>query len=1070
MLSPARMISGAIVWTWLLCFGALLVAQVTTATISGNVSDQSGAVIPGVTIIVTNVDTGRSRIVETNEQGRYRVPELLVGAYELRVTLSGFQTSVRRGITLTVGREAVVDFSLSVGAVAESVEVTGEAPLVNTVSGALSGLVTQERIEELPLNGRDLSQLLYLEAGVTFVRRGGSSATGGFGKRISIAGARPTMVGWSLDGTDIQTALKAGPSGAAGVQLGVESVREFQVLTNSYTAEYGSYAGGVVNAVTKSGTNALHGSIFEFLRNSNLDARNFFDDELPEFKRNQFGGSVGGPILRDRTFFFGAYEGLRQRLATSSRTSVPNEEARKGILPGVEPFEVNPFVKTLLDFYPLPNREDLGDGTGDFFQAISRPTTQDNLTVRVDHAFSDNHFIFGRYTFDDAETGGPDSLQVLRTGGGSRRQYVTVEETSILGPQWLNKIRAGYNRSLDTAFFEPIGDISGLILTPRGFPANFDVPDISGLGLGVTTPRLFILNQYELTDDLAYSTGSHNMKFGFQTKHLRFFQNQDSRAGGQWRFESFEDFLKGTVENFDTPLPGTDGVRNWRQELYGFYVQDSFRVLPRLTLNLGLRWEFVTTPEEINGKSGTFRTALDLEPTVGPLFDNPSLGNLAPRFGFAWDPLGDGKTSVRGGFGMFYDQLLPSYWRTPGVRMPPFFVRGEFSNPPIENTFEHIQGLDPSRVRFDFTSIDFDIDTPYLLQYNFNIERQLSSTVVAKVSYAASRGIHMERAGEANTVIPTILPDGRKCRNFTRHPQTRERGVSNPLCPDGSTSKRNPIVSSDRRTRTDGMSFYNALLVSVQKRFSDGFHVQGSYTWSKAIDEGSSVFSASLTGGHNSPDLYDHTRQRGLALFDVRHNFVVNYLWDLPWGRELTGAAAALLHGWRLGGILTMQSGLPDTPLFRFDNSGSGWSRNRFEVPNLVAGASNNPVLPKRRDRSDGTIQYLAIERGVDAPVFELAEPGFLGNLGRNTIIGPGIATFDLSLYKNNFVPAISEQFNIQFRAEFFNVFNRVNFDRPSLRNVLSRSGQPSRSDGRIDSINESSPARQIQFGLRVVF
>ncbi len=1019
-------------------------AQVTSGNISGTVQDETGAVVPGASVTVRNSETGTSRNVTTDGRGRYRASSLPLGMYEVRAEQAGFQSAARTGIELTLGREAVVDFSLKVGSVAETLQVTGEAPLVDTVSGTIAGLVTEERIQQLPLNGRDLDQLMTLEPGVTWVRRGAAGdGSSGYGLRMSIAGARPDMVGWTLDGTDINTDSKGGPGSAAHVQLGVEAIREFQVLTNSYTAEYGSAAGGNVNAVSKSGTNQLHGSGYEFLRNDNLDAASYFDNfagrARPEFRRNQFGASVGGPVVKDRMFYFGNYEGLRGALGTTQFGRVPTAEARLGILPGRAPLNVHPFVKTLLPLYPLPNGQDLRNGTGEFINSSSQRTRADYFTVRLDHSFNSNHSLFGRYTFDHATNRNPDAILLAATGSRTRHQYFTLEETGVLSARWLNKFRLGYNRSYDAEDWTPLRDIAPLMLTPLGFAGNFSVPTLTGLGLPVSNPRIIGLTHYELANDVEYSSGLHNAKFGIMIGEDRIYQNTASPSGGQWLFNGLPDFLAGTVQSFLGPLPGTDAIRHTPQWLYGFYVQDSFHLLPRLNVNVGLRYEFITVPTEINGKMGGIRFITDKAATAGPLFQNPSLKNFAPRAGFAWDPSGNGKTSVRGGFGLFYDQVIRAYWRIQTVRQPPFYVQGQVLNPPIENTYQVLVNQGRSgALTADTTSMDYDVHTPYLLQYNLNVQRQLSSTVVATIGYAGSHGLNLDRAKEGNSAIPTILPDGRK------------------FFPVGS-GPRNPIFASDRRSIFDGQSRYNSLQVGIRKRFSRGLHLQSSWTWSKAIDEGSSVFAASLQGEFVTIDPDNHKSNRGLALFDVRHNWISNFLWEIPLGRNQKGLVSALVGGWQLGGIITVQSGTPDTPTLSFNNSRNQSSRNLFEVPDLKPGASKNPILNSRD-----------VSRYFDSSAFSLAAPGFFGNLGRNTLIGPGIATVDSSIYKTASLQRLSENLRLEFRAEFFNLLNRANFRNPLVKPVLLQGGAPNPAAGTIRDTSTSS--RQIQFGMKVIW
>ncbi len=1007
-------------------------AQDTTATISGTVRDQTGAVMPGVTITTKNVGTNAERNEPTDLAGRYRIRSLPVGNYEVRAELSGFQTSVRRGIELTVGREAVVDFALQAGDVSETVVVTGEAPLVDTTSGAQVGLVTREKIDQLPLNGRDLTQLMTLEGGVTLIRAGAQDASAGYGMKMSISGARPDMVGWLLDGTDVQTTLKTGPAGAAGVQLGVEAVQEFRVMTSSYSAEYGTVGGGTVNSVTKSGTNDVHGSAFEFIRDSGLDARNYFDDEKAPFRRNQFGGSLGGPVRKNRMFFFATYEGLRQTLGTTSEAVVPNADARRGLLPGAAPIAVNPATVPVLAMFPLPNAGDLGKGVGIYRRVQENPTNEHYFTGRIDHAFTDNLHLFGRFTYDHGKVQSQDNLGVLSARSETKRRWVTIEQTHVLSAHWLNKTRFGYSRSLDGDSVEPLVDAAPLMLTPFPYTANMAVSGLEGLGMAVTLPREYDLTQMELADDLSFATGNHSLKVGIQYKRYALFSNQQSRGGGQWRFNSLADFLAGRVASFDAPMPGADVVRHQRQDLFGMYAQDSYQAGKNMTINAGLRYEFVTIPVERDGKSAAVRNVMDNAATPGPLFANPSLKNVAPRVGIAWDPFGTGKSSIRGGVGIFYDQFLPNYWRSQAVRQPPYFSRGTLSNAPMANTYNTMvsSGKVPA---LDLTSMDFYPQTPTMVQFNGSMQRQISDTMVVEAGYSGSRGFHLVRAKEGDSAIPVILADGTK------------------FFPVGAP-KRNPVWGSDRRSVTDALSWYNALLLSVRQRLSNGLQFQSSYTLAKSVDEASSTFKAALDGMFLSIDPEDHTRNRGLSNFNIRHNLVTNVLWQVPWGSaDGASGAAKALGGWQVGAIVTLQSGLPSTPVLGFNNSRNQSSRNLFEVPNLKPGASDNPVL-------GGYVKYF------DPTVFELAPAGTYGNLKRNTLIGPGVALLDANFTKS--IPA--GRFKAQIRIELFNVLNRVNLGPPLVEPVLLADGAVNPAAGRISTT--STPARQAQFGLKLVW
>ncbi len=556
----------------ILMIAGMAYAQVTTGTISGVVKDSTGAVLPGAAVTVKNLNTGLTRTIVCDDQGRYYAPNLALGDYELQAELMGFQTEIRRGVKLTVGREAVVDFTLKVGEITEKVLVVGEAPLVETSSPTLAGLVDDRTIRDLPLNGRGFTQLAMLEAGVGRTVNVRQEINKGFGPKISFAGARPEFTGFLLDGTDIKNETNfQTPASAAGVLLGVDTVREFQVVVSSYSAEYGRTAGGVVNAVTRSGTNELHGSVFEFHRNSALDARNFFDPtkEPPEFKRNQFGFTIGGPLKKDRSFFFGSYEGLRERLAMTQIVNVPTAEARQGRLPG-RTVQVSPSVVPFLSLWPLPNGRDFGDGTGEFLFASNQPKGEDFFVVKIDHNFSEKDSFFARYSFDDAVFTSP-------SGRGSpnfvvdavtRAQYTTVEEKKIISPNLVNLFRFAYNRTkigaddrairpIDKSLFFVPGPFFGKIRIGNGFIVD---PGVDG-----KWPRNSVLNLFQYIDTLTYTKGRHILKAGISASRYQYNEFAPTRLGGEYQYDSWEDFLRARPRSLRIAAPGSDWNRGWRQ-------------------------------------------------------------------------------------------------------------------------------------------------------------------------------------------------------------------------------------------------------------------------------------------------------------------------------------------------------------------------------------------------------------------------------------------------------------------------------------------------------------------------
>ena len=1017
-------------------------AQQTTATISGVVTDESGGVIPGVSVEATNLDTGIMRIATTGDEGRYQLPNLSVGSYQVEASLPGFQTGVRTGITLTIGREALVDFSLSVGEISERVTVTGEAPLVETTRSVLTDLVGQQQIEDLPLNGRSYTQLALLQPGVTTLGSQNFSSISGGGAKLSMAGARSTNTYFYLDGTEVKDSFGHTPGSAAGQTLGVDTIREFSVVVSSFSAEFGG-SGGVISSVTKSGTNDLHGSVFEYHRNSALDARNFFDrGDPPPFKRNQFGFTLGGPIASDKTFFFGSYEGLRERLSTTRIINSPSNDVRNGTFPII----VHPEVQRYIDVMPIPNGRDNGDGSGEYIDTASRPVDEDYFMIKVDHQFSDSDALFVRYTLDDASRIQPRNYDQFFTEAETRSQYATIEYNKILSPTWLNTFRFGLNRSLggDINRVEGLDASFNFIDEPDRIPPTLTIGTIAEWGGSNAADRFSIVNVFQYTDKLTYTKGRHSIRAGVDVYRYQLNGSNRPRLHGRTRFNSYEDFLEGRPRRLEFLFPGTGGMRGFRQTVPGFYIQDDFQIRPNLTLNLGLRFEFVTIPTEVAGRISNLRDVDgDTDLTVGDPFFLLPKNNFGPRFGFAWDPFGTGKTSLRGGFGIFHMQMTYVNWRFPALQNPPFTTRTQ-TDFPLDETgkpavnFPPVIDFDAPRPPPNPAAQMFDIKTPYMMQYNMTLQRELWSDMMFALSYVGSHGVHLGRLQTANINEFTVRPDGTKFW---------ERGAP----------KLNPAFGAIDLRQFDTNSSYNSMQLRVTKRFTEGLQFQTSYTWSNAIDE--SIGQEGFSGGGwdaFSMDPFDRSRDRGPSSWDLRHNFVANFTYDLPFGSGMGGAAERLLGGWQTSGILNMNTGNPSVVTVRFNNSRNGIipSFNPSERPDLVAGKDNNPVL-------GGPDKYL------DASSFVVAEPGTMGNLGRNTITQPGLVTFDFSLIKETYV---SEEVSVQFRAEFFNLFNRANFAAPS-GTVFSSSRSPDRVSGSFGRIRRTkTSSRQIQFALKLLF
>ena len=958
------------------------------------------------------------------------------------MSLTGFRPFVRRGLRLTVGQDAALDVKLEIGQLAEELTVTGAAPRIDLTTGAVSGLVTDKQIRDLPLNGRSFQQLALLQVGVTAALAAGNDVVGGRTPKISINGARPEQNNFLLDGTDINNVYNKTPGSVAGVLLGVDAVLEFQVLTNAYSAEFGRSAGGVINAVTRSGTNAVHGSAFEFYRNSALDAKNYFDPQdkpIPDFTRNQFGGVVGGPLRRDRTFFFGAYEGLIERLGITGVTNVPDENARQGILPGGRLVTLNPAVpRYIAAFFPAPNGRSLGGGVAEYLYTLAQPTDENFLQGRIDHRLGGSDQLFVRYTISDGKVDRQpiNKPPVAFTAESSRNQYLTAEYQHVFSPRLLNTARFGINRSVSLAdnvrTIDIPADMSWVPGEPMGY---FTISGVVTEALGdFRLPRNDRLNNFQWDDTVFVTRGAHSMRLGGQAQYLQFNQETVSQRGAILNFANLESFLAGRPFSADVALPGlVDPIRNYRQWLFGFFVQDDIRVNSRLSVNAGLRYEFVTVPTEANGKISNLRTVMDSQLTVGdPWHENPSLKNVAPRLGIAWDPIGDAKTSVRAGFGMFYDEILPKYYFFSGSLNPPFTTRTSIANPPFPNI---VANFDPNApVRAQLQTVNYDLKTPYITQFNVNVQRALPGHVDVMIGYVASRGKNLLRLGDANLAPEEIINGVKYYRP--------ELG------------RRNPNFTGIWQRTTDAESFYDALQLSVIKQYSNSLRAQVSYTWSKSIDDSSGINSQDFTNGvQYSMDWYDRTADRGPSSFSTPHNLTYNWTWDIPFGRSLTGLRGALLKGWQVNNIGTLMTGQAFSVRNGFNRSGNlnttSFSMN--ERPNLKPGC--DPVL-------GGPDRYW------DINCFELQPANTQGNLGRNSLRGPGLISIDLAFVKS--LQTLGSR-SLQLRVEIFNVPNRPNFSVPSGQIAFTNaSGAVASTWGRITSTTTTS--RQVQLGLKYVF
>ena len=835
-------------------------AQVAGAMLTGTVKDASGAVIPNAQVVITDVATGVARTVSAGGAGLYAAPNLLPGTYEIRVSATGFSTQVQRDVTLTVGGQQILDFTMRVGQVSQTVEVTTEAPTVELTSSELGATVNSTTVRELPLNGRSWTDLATLQAGVVAATSHAKvDVNRGYGTQLSISGARPQQNNYRLDGISINDYSNGGPGSVLGQNLGVEAIQEFSVLTSNYSAEYGKTSGGVVNAISRSGTNRFHGSVYEFLRNSALDSPGYFDGGVsPPFRRNQFGASAGGPIRKDRTFVFGDYEGIRQSLGTTTSSGVPSANARVGILADPDNPGQNlpphsgpcPANSTLLDpnanvcvdnnvakylpFFHMPN----GAVSGNVAQYVfvrQQVVSENYFTVRVDQKISDKDSLFGTYVYDYSPLTQPDILNNVLQQSIAKRQIAAVEENHLFGPTASNSFRLGYNRDHANALqaIKAINPVAND--TSQGWAPGFAPPRITSSGLN-TTPGFapptfsYAWNAYQVYDDAFVTKGLHTLKFGVGVERDQL--NETTTTAdylATFKFGTMSNFLTNKPKSVVGSVPGLLTPRYMRISIVGAYIQDDWRIRPSLTLNLGLRYEMSTVPTETKGKLTNLPTLDAGTPHLGdPYFSNPTLHNFEPRVGFAWDPFGNGKTAVRGGFGMF--DVLPMLYTTVTLngRGAPFYELGSSTSLP-QGTFPG--GALPvilaeTNPAFEYGFVEHNPKRNYVMQWNLNVQREFAG-FTATVGYVGSRGVHQAfRADDANMVLPTRTSAGYLWPKLDvlgnvytpQCNQTDPEGSDPSACAPPSLVNSNGNIGGIRYLSWPGSSSYNALQIGVLKK------------------------------------------------------------------------------------------------------------------------------------------------------------------------------------------------------------------------------------------------------------
>jgi len=1013
-------------------FSACAWPQSELASIFGTVTDSTGAVIPAVHLTIVNQSTGLKRDTITDTTGRYHLAGLPTGNYTVRAVRDGFQTQVREGVALTSASGVIIDFSLVVGSQPQQVTVSGDVNQIDSTTSTVSGLVAQQSLTELPLNGRDLFKAVVLQPGVAPTPSSAPSIlSNGTTGQVSVNGMRPSWTDLRIDGMDANDPVFAyPPGGASGLFLGLNEFTEVRVLTQTFDAEYGRNGGGVIDAVTKSGTNRFHGSLFELYRGASLDSKNYFDlanAPIPPFVRNQFGAGIGGPLVHDRTFFYANYEAFRQVQASTAVSTVPDALAHQGLLPSVTnpgscsnatpngcvQVAIDPRVPQFLALFPLPNGADNRDGTADLITDDKGNTYENHGMVRVDHNFSNTHSLFVRYIIDDSSAlvpyfGAPPGLHVpgFPTDHTARNQYFTAQERRNLSREILNELRFGVNRTTAVSSIDNTHPGLSISLSPGQPLGTVGITGMSLLGNFAGFPWGNFSTVYQVQDQISRATGRHTMTFGGEFQRIQANGPESFLVTGVYTFEDLSPF--GIPAQTDNPplefflraLPlsylgvnpsNSNSNRDYRQSAGSGFVQDFWRVTGRLTLNAGLRYDFYSNPTEIHGWMSVVRNpATDSGPTVGSLWASTPRDLFSPRAGFAWNMFGGGKTVLRGGTGIFRDQFPISLFGLDRL-LPPFFGINSYVFPSFLSPQNAVQ-TQP----LDVYQMTYHPKFQYALQYNLNLEREVAPETVLSAGYFGARGNHLPRGVESNPFEPAL--------GHRYNPN-----LPSPLAQD----------------LTDAQSFFNSFQLSVSQHHAHNVFWQAFYNLSHSIDDASNNIDADAV---NEPaitqDPFNRKGSRGRSGFDIRHNFVADVVYELPFGRS------SQFGGWQISAIASIHSNVPFTPMLAFDNADIQ-SLFTSDRPNVI-GNPYTGVCPK--GSRVGTVSCW-----FNPSAFSVPPPGQFGTAGRNSLRGPGFAEFDLSIQKTF---QLTEGTSIAFGADAYNLLNHPNFGVPSnTQNALSLGG-----------------------------
>jgi hypothetical protein len=1038
-------------------------AQMVGGTISGDVVDPAGSSVGRAEVVIRNDETGSERKLVTADGGTFSAPSVAVGIYSVTVSRDGFGPLSRTGISLTVGQNVQLHLALTVGSVQQTVAVVDTPAVVDTSTLQTQGLVDERQVKELPLNGRSFDQLIELNpASVSYTtqRSGGvGTSNSSVGNMYSVSGRRPQDNLFLLNGIEYTGAslINVTPGGTSGQLLGVDAVREFNVVSDTYGANYGKRTGAQISIITASGGNKVHGSVYEFLRNSSLDARNYFDQaNIPEFQRNDFGAALGGPLRHDKLFGFGNYEGYRQHLGLSAVSFVPDNASRAA---------ASSIVQPLLALWPVANGPELLNPNGTpsgIAEAFANPpqhVREDFGTTRVDANLTPNDLLFGVYTADDSDANTPSQNPYSTIYERLREQVVSAQEQHVFSPNLLNTLRVGFSRGAYYFTGQAPGSVPGWIagkpvgaVVISGSTASNGASQVTLGGANTGSNNQAVRNLFTVDEHVFWTHGRHQVEVGVWLQRLQSNDNLAQNQYGQASFSTLSAFLKGTVATFTVvPAPTELG---WRSLFGAGFIEDAWKVTPRLELRAGFRSESTNGWNEVHGRASNYgftNGVINTNPTIGSaaLSNNRAKFMPEPRIGVAYDLFGNGKTAIRANFGVHRALLDTLDYRLD--QTAPFNTTLSFSNTTVDKLASLAGGSSTGSGQISPSNVQPDLPTPTVLSWTFKIEQRVAPATSLTIGYVGSHGYHQILSEDQNTPATVTCP---------------APGCPAALAPGTvfypSTTKANPNVANTTSWVGQGVSNYNGLEVDVRRQLSHGLQLRGVYTFASNLDNGS-AWNTSVSANTPAFVMYpgNPALDYGPAATNIRHAAAINGTWEVPFSQGLVASPIAkeLAGGWSLSGIATLQSGFPFSPQLGYNPTGNGDTRN--------------PVRPNRTSGFSEPLYGKKVQQWFNPAAFSAPSSGTFGDVGRDTLTGPGLTELDLSLAKST---TIHERLRAQFRAEFFNVLNHSNFTTP---NAVVYSSGPNPKTPTAAAVGSptagvisatATTSRQVQFGLKLLF